>query len=686
MSVEISLAKEDGIAWIGVSPSASPTLTPEFCAALIDVFDRIEAVDDLKCIVLSGAPKGFVRGFAGTDFHDLGVYEQGRALLSRIENCPLPVIAVIPDGAINEGLELAMAAHYRVAGQNARFAMTHITTGGIAGMGGTQRLPRLTGAKVALEMMLNGKMVTAEAAKDAGLIDHVAGREFAKDVRAYVEELAAGDLQPRPTKDMIGGRTGPERYQSQMNEARKMVANYALPAARSVVDCVEAAQVTPLSTGLVIEKSKFEQCRNSDGAFALRHVAQAEHRLNRPGPRSNSTVNVVVIAANGSDAGLCVALLDAGLNVIVVDQYGPPHPSMSGAIISIYDKAVQLGRMPPEIRASRVARLDVVQTVDEILAADVIIDAGHQYASEVLDFMRSMQDYDTQLFLTARLDDEAAELAELVADICPVAGFAFPREPHIAKVVEVYGLEGQPPSVLQDAAEFFRVAKRMPVMVEEGVFKLATQMRAVLMESAETLLLHGAEPRQIDEAMVGFGFRLGPLAMRDEVGIEADLVKGQQPASEALLASGRKGRSTGLGYFRYAKGDPRPRADGVVVWTLSSAREKMGITPIEFSDHEIICLIVGALANFGAEMLDVDAVQRASDLDVLAIHSIGFPRRTGGPMQAAEQLGLFELQQVLERFTHLNARLWTPHNLIVDLVKYGQGFENMDLPDLDRAS
>lgn len=388
MSIEISVSRDGGIAWIGLSATQAPQLTSEFCEALSDILDRIEATDDLKCVVLSGAPKGFPRGFSSTEVVADAVYAQARALLNRIEDFPLPVIAVIPDGAINEGLELAMAAHYRVAAQNARFGMTYITTGLIPGMGGTQRLPRLAGAKVALEMLLNGKLIAADAAQEAGLLDHVAGRDFAVDVRAYIADLTGGDLQPRPTKAMVSGGASPERYQAQMNEARQMVAGYALPAAGSIVDCVEAAQLTPLATGLVIEKSKFENCRKSAGAHALRHVAIAEDRLSQAGPRSNATVNVLLMAMSDADAGLCIALLDAGLNLTVLDQSGSPSPSMSGAIISIYDKAVQLGRMPPEVRAARVARLDVVQSVDEVEAVDVLLDAGrseHFVVAQVLD-------------------------------------------------------------------------------------------------------------------------------------------------------------------------------------------------------------------------------------------------------------------------------------------------------------
>ena len=223
-------------------------------------------------------------------------------------------------------------------------------------------------------------------------------------------------------------------------------------------------------------------------------------------------------------------------------------------------------------------------------------------------------------------------------------------------------------------------------MIEGQNDPVSAGIRRILFQTAETLLLHGAEPKQIDGALGEFGFRKGPLAWRDEIGLELDLIPGQQPATEALIASGRTGKDVGLGYFRYAKGDARPRPDGIVVWSLTNSRDQLGIDALEFTEPEIVNLFVGALLNFGAHLLDEDILQRASDLDVLAVHSIGFPRRKGGPMQAAEQIGLFRVAQTLDRYAALAPDLWQTHSLISDLIKYGQGFEKMDLPDMDEAS
>lgn len=499
-------------------------------------------------------------------------------------------------------------------------------------------------------------------------------------VSALVDENAG----PRPTAKMVSGQTDPVRYQAQMKEASKLVERFQIPAAQAIVECIEAAQITPLETGMGIERSKFLECLESDEAHALRHVAIAERRLSRPGKRSENFVSVCVVASKPEDAGLCVAMLDSGLDVTVVDHLPPPHPSMSGAIIGIYDKAVQNGRMSPEVRSGRVARLNVVQADELEITADVFIDAGRLPQPDVLTWLAPHME--GEMLLTARTRQEADEMASSLPSGTKCAAFYFEKPPHIAKLVEVFALSAQSPSTLEDVQEFFRILRRLPIVLEQEDAPISSKMRHVLFETAEALLLHGAEPKQIDGVLGDFGFRQGPLAMRDEAGLELDLVPGLQPATETLVQSGRTGRAAGLGYFRYAKNDPRPRPDGVVVWSLTSTRERLGIEPVEFTDAEVLALVLGALCNLGAKLLDKDCVQRASDVDVLGIHSIGFPRRRGGPMQAAEQLGLFKISQTLNKYAELAPDLWRVHPLISDLVKYGQGFENMDLPDLDEAS
>ena len=688
MSEDVSFQFENGVVWLGLSEGGPKILSASFARSIGAGLDRALQTPDVRCVVLSGAPKGFPRGSTNTDRVSIEDTQAISEVLEIIEASPIPVVAIIPDAAINEGLEFAMAAHFRIASKSARFGYNHISTGLIPSLGGTQRLPRLAGAKFALEVLLNGRIFTAQQAGDAGLVDLVTEVNFATEAAGFIENIVQNNVGPRPTGGLVSGQSNPARYQAQMNEARKLVESFQIPAAAAIVECVEAAQITPLGVGLNVERSKYIECLNSAEANALRHVAIAEKRLSRPTRTIGSFVSVCVLGAKPEDSGLCVALLDAGLEVTVIDHLGPPHPSMSGAIIGIYDIAVQNGRMSPEIRSSRVARLNVVQldAVDEV--ADVIVDAGKIATRETFEWLKPRLEATQRprMLLTARTLSEAEVLVRELPTSVQCAAFHFEKSPHIAKVVEVFGIPGQSEAALDGIQEFVRIVKRLPVLIEGQNEPVSSGIRRVLFQTAETLLLNGAEPKQIDGALGEFGFRQGPLAWRDEIGLELDLVPGQQPATEALVEAGRTGKANGLGYFRYAKGDPRPRPDGVVVWSLTNSRDKLGIEPIDFADQEILHLFVGAFVNLGAKLLDEDVVQRASDVDVLAVHCIGFPRRRGGPMQAAEQIGLFKVAQTLERYAQLAPALFDLQPLIGEMIKYRQGFEHLDLPDLDEAS
>ncbi|MDG1737283.1 MAG: enoyl-CoA hydratase/isomerase family protein [Paracoccaceae bacterium] len=223
MSEGVSFHLENDVVWLGLSEGGAKILSAAFAKSLGDALQRAIATPDVKCIVLSGAPKGFPRGNLNTDRPELDETVAISNILDQIEACQIPVVAIVPDAAINEGLELALAAHYRIAAKSARFGYNHISTGLMPALGGSQRLPRLAGAKFALEVLLNGKIFTASQAFDAGMIDLVTEIDFATETTSFIKNLVEKELGPRPTGSIVGGQSDSVRYQAQMNEAKKLV-------------------------------------------------------------------------------------------------------------------------------------------------------------------------------------------------------------------------------------------------------------------------------------------------------------------------------------------------------------------------------------------------------------------------------------------------------------------------------
>jgi enoyl-CoA hydratase len=152
----------------------------ELDAAIKEVY----ATNAIKAAIITGSgPKAFVAGADITEFVGLSkeqgmvVAKFGQDLFARIENCPKPIIAAVNGFALGGGCELAMACHFRLCSENAKFGQPEINLGLIPGYGGTQRLTQLVGKGKAMEMMLSGEMINAAEALQFGLVNYITTSE-----------------------------------------------------------------------------------------------------------------------------------------------------------------------------------------------------------------------------------------------------------------------------------------------------------------------------------------------------------------------------------------------------------------------------------------------------------------------------------------------------------------------------
>ena len=193
----ILVSDENGLATITINrPNKLNALNKETIEELSDAFEDLEEDKSVKVIVLTGSgEKAFVAGADISEFADFSVEEGGvlarkgqKMLFNLIENLSTPVIAAINGFALGGGLELAMACHFRIASTNAKMGLPEVSLGVIPGYGGTQRLPQLVGKGKAMEMIMTAGMISAEDAKNCGLVNHVVEQE---ELLALVEKLAS---------------------------------------------------------------------------------------------------------------------------------------------------------------------------------------------------------------------------------------------------------------------------------------------------------------------------------------------------------------------------------------------------------------------------------------------------------------------------------------------------------------
>ncbi|MCM8569563.1 enoyl-CoA hydratase-related protein [Gramella jeungdoensis] len=173
---------EDNILTITVNrPKKLNALNRETIQELHNAFKEARSNDEVKVVILTGSgEKAFVAGADISEFADFSPKEGKRLaadgqekLFSYVANFPKPVIAAVNGFALGGGLELAMAAHFRIASDNAKMGLPEVSLGVIPGYGGTQRLPQLVGKGRAMEMIMTAGMIDANQALQYNLVNHV---------------------------------------------------------------------------------------------------------------------------------------------------------------------------------------------------------------------------------------------------------------------------------------------------------------------------------------------------------------------------------------------------------------------------------------------------------------------------------------------------------------------------------
>lgn len=266
----------DGIAIVTLDAPPVNALTAPVRAALWEVFGRIEANAEIGAIVLAAAGEVFS---AAADIREADAAPSLAQVCDRIEASSRPVVAALQGLALAGGAELALAAHYRVATSAARIGLPQVALGLIPGAGGTQRLPRIVGAELAVRMIVSTRSLDTPEARRAGLIDGlVEGADLASGAIAYAKALVASAMGPRRARDTRAAIAQGGAHHAAISQARTQLAGNPRFAPARALDCIEASALLPFDAGLAFEADALERCLSHPQSTALRHVFRAERR------------------------------------------------------------------------------------------------------------------------------------------------------------------------------------------------------------------------------------------------------------------------------------------------------------------------------------------------------------------------------------------------------------------------
>jgi 3-hydroxyacyl-CoA dehydrogenase len=660
---------------------------------LLDAFTQLKSDSSVAAVVLAAAGRTFVAGADLKEF-DTGVEPPAYYdVFALIENFPRLVVVALHGTALGAGVEVALACHYRCANKDAKLGLPELTLGIIPGAGGTQRLPRLIGAKAAAEFILGAAPVGVEQAQKIGLIDRVIEGDLLVGAVHYAEELIAAHAPTRPTAARSVDTAGFDDafIKSALTGAAKRMRGQRAP--EVAIDAIRTATHTSLADGLKREKALGDAALASTESKALRHLFFAEREVARiPGlPDSTKPKNIEsvgIIGAGTMGRGIAIACADAGLSAVLIETATDALQRGLDAIRTHYEGSVQKGRITNEQMAARIKAIDGQTKMEKLAAVDLVIEAVFEnmdLKKQIFGQLGKICRADAILASnTSTLDVNA--IAEFSGRPASVVGLHFFSPANIMRLLEIVRGAKTSPEVLATAVALAKRLRKVGVVV--GVCYGFVGNRMMLegyFREADQLLLEGATVEQIDRVVENFGFAMGPWRVNDMAGNDVSTKSREAPGVrdgkplpyhsvvDALVAAGRLGQKSGKGFYRYEDGRTAlhdPETDVIierVAKTLNIARRK-------FDDHEVEVRCIYPLINEAAKILEDGIAYRASDVDVIWTTGYGFPRFRGGPMFYADSIGVKKVYEEVVRLYKSHGHYWKPAALLEEIAKSGSTF------------
>ena len=647
---------------------------------------------EVSALVIACRGRTFI---AGADIREFGKPMQPpflAPLIQELEDSEKPIVAAIHGTALGGGLEVALGCHVRVAVPSAKLGLPEVKLGILPGAGGTQRLPRLIGPKVALDMIVSGDPISAARAKELGLVDEVVEGDLLEGaVRAA---NAAAGKPPRRTSQLNehvqAARGDLTMFDERAQELNKSRRGYEAP--QRCVDAVRAAMTLPFAEGMKLERKLIEQLMASDQSKAQRHVFFAERECAKiPDLPADTPVrpikSVAVIGAGTMGSGIAIACANAGLSVLLMDREQAFVDKGLASIESTYAGNVKRGRMTEAQKAEHVARVKGVTKYEQLADVDLVIEAVFEempIKKEVFGALDKVCKKGAILATnTSTLDIN--EIAASTSRPEDVIGLHFFSPANIMRLLEIVRGAKTSKSVIASSMQLAKTLNKIGVLV--GVCHGFVGNRILYPYRRESLFLleEGATVQQIDKAITDFGFAMGPFAMSDLAGLDIGwrVRKAQgKPVGERysgtipdrLCEQGHYGQKTGQGYYKYEAGSRAPRPYPELPELVKQVSTELGIKQRTIADEEIIERCIYPMINEGCKILEEGIALRASDIDIVWLNGYGFPGYRGGPMCYGELVGLDKVYATIERFHQEHGKLWEPSPLLAKLAKGSKSF------------
>ena len=688
---------KDGIAVITVDNPPVNSMSHAARKGIVDGMEQALADASVKAIVLTGKGKSFCAGAEIKEFNTPAAYAEPSlaTVIDVIENASKPVVAAINGTTMGGGLELALGCHYRVAIAGAQIALPEVKLGILPGAGGTQRLPRVVGVELALNMIVSGTPIPSEKLAKTALFDRMVEGDVVEGAIAFAKEIQDKSPLPKVRDIKIDFPLYEGFFAFARNTVKAVAKNY--PAPLKCVDAVEAAVTKRFDDGIAFERACFVELVQTPESKALRHAFFGERAASKiPDVPEDTPTRAIrsaaVIGAGTMGGGIAMNFANAGIPVKVLELKQEALDKGLGTVRKNYENTMKKGKLTQEKFAERVALITGTTDYQDIADADIVVEAVFEEMGVKEAVFRKLDEVMKPGAIlasnTSTLDvDQIAAFTKRPQD---VIGTHFFSPANVMKLLEIVRGKETGKDVLATTMGLSKKLKKTGVVSGVCDGFIGNRMIEQYSRQAGFLLEEGALPEQVDKAVEKFGFAMGPFRMGDLAGNDIGYAIRKRryvekpnmvysKTADLLVEMGRHGQKTQAGWYDYKPGNRAAIPNEQVNAMIVDESKRLGITRRKISDQEIVERLVFALVNEGAQILDEGIAQRASDIDMVYLTGYGFPIYRGGPMCYAETVGLQKVVMKMEQFAkgpnaERQGKAWVPAPLLQRLAAEGKAF------------
>ena len=671
---------------VGILTIYSPPVNALGLAVRKGLSDGIAALNAdpaVQAIVLICGGRTF---FAGADIAEFGkpfLVPTLIDVLAELEASAKPVVAAIHGTALGGGLETALVCGYRIAVPSAKVGLPEVKLGLLPGAGGTQRLPRLVGPAVALDMMVSGSPIGAARAVELGIVDCLAGEgRLREDATAFARSIVG---QPvvlvRDRQDRVDPYRGkPELFAEFRKKNARAFRGFKAP--ENIVRAIEAAVALPFDQGIARERALFEELESSIESQAQRYAFFAERNTSKipdvpPATRTLEVNTVGVVGAGTMGGGIAMNFLNAGIPVTLVEMSQEALDRGLGVIRRNYENSAKRGRLTEAQVDQRLALIRPTLDLTALAEVDLVIEAVFEEIAVKKEIFARLDGIAKPGAILAS-NTSFLDLDEIAAATSRpewVIGMHFFSPANVMRLLEVVRGRMTSNEVIATAMKLAKRIDKVPVLSRVCWGFIANRIMVQRDRQADVLVLEGPTPQEIDRAIYDYGFAMGPFQMIDLVGLDVinREVKERTVAGD-LVKLDRLGQKKNGGYYDYddnRKATPSPVAAEIIAEfaRFKGVESKGAQTP-----DEIVCRLLYPVVNEGAKLLEEGIALRASDIDMAAILGYNWPVYTGGPMFWADMVGLSQIVAKLKWYEAQFGERFKPAALLEKLAAEGGSF------------